>query len=268
MAQIPQTWKCILDVLIAAPIAWQTPREIAAALACEVETTSDLLCEMDLEGWIAVWDGENEPRITLTPLAAERLGVSIVEFGAQLSPRWARAGDPVPAETRPTHIHSLEQHARPDQMLDPYDSPDLAAENSERLERRAASLRKRPARLSHIDDLPCPIHLLGSGLTPWPGPAELQTRSCCPACGDRPLAPHVYCLCCNRWGLDDLLAILRAKQPEHRSARETAKTSLPDPVETGKAAHVGLRHQIDRDRLLRKSQKKTRRRAKTAEWQR
>ncbi len=43
MFEIIDDWKTILDVLIAAPIAWQSAEEIATALGRGIEETTDLL---------------------------------------------------------------------------------------------------------------------------------------------------------------------------------------------------------------------------------
>src|SRR4051794_1468591 len=93
--ELPEGWGPVLDALVVAPIAWQSPGQVAEALAAGVEETTEVLCRMDVEGWIAVWDGEAGPLVTLTPLAAERMRVVLVEYGADETPRWARVGDPV-----------------------------------------------------------------------------------------------------------------------------------------------------------------------------
>jgi hypothetical protein len=261
MFEIPQNWKSILDILIGGDIAWQTPGQIAKASGRDLEPTTDLLCEMDVAGWVEVWDGDVEPLVTLTPLAAERLGVVIAEFGVRLKPRWVPAGDPPPSPPKSTDVHYTDRQAHDDAFLDPFDFPDIAAEKSERVERRTAALRKVRDRVTHIDDLPTPVHLQGQGLTPWPGPAEVDARPCCPACGDRPLAPHVYCLCCNRWGLDDLLAVLWERQDEEPPPQQPdrMKGLLTDALRAGAAAFKASPGQFDQVRRHGMAKKKARR---------
>jgi hypothetical protein len=54
--------------------------------------------------------------------------------------------------------------------------------------------------------LPAPTLLVGLGLTPWPGPGVgSQPNRPCPACGSGRLEPSMYCLYCDRWGLDHRL---------------------------------------------------------------
>src|SRR3954447_15594941 len=67
--ELPEGWGPVLDALVAAPIAWQSPGQVAEVLAAGVEETTELLCRMDVEGWIAVWDGEAGPALSPTPPA-------------------------------------------------------------------------------------------------------------------------------------------------------------------------------------------------------
>src|SRR3954452_7426135 len=112
MAEFDEEWKGILAVLIAAPVAWQTAEQIAAAAGRDVEDTTDVLSLMDEAGWIAVWDGQAVPLITLSPLAAERLHVVLVEIGRDQTPRWALAGEPRSAGPRARNVCRAERDAR------------------------------------------------------------------------------------------------------------------------------------------------------------
>jgi hypothetical protein len=226
MVEPPDVWRPVLDALIAAPIACQSPDDLAVALGLDVDEMTDRLSLMDEAGWIAVWDGEVGPIVTLTPLAAERLQVVLIERGPDETPRWARAGDPVPSPPKAKHVCHSERSASLDGLPDPALTPDLAAERAERAEglaARAASRRTGPSTPFRVEDLPRPSMLLGQGLTPWPGPRQAP-RDDCPACSDRVLLPHMYCLCCNRWGLDALLAAL-----VHSSDPASPLTSSPSP---------------------------------------
>src|SRR4051794_39418630 len=104
MVEMPDEWRPVLNALLAAPIAWQSPEEIAVALGADVEATADLLSLMDVAGWLSVWDGDAGPVVTLTALAAERLRVVLVEVGPDETPRWASAGDPPPPRPRAKHV--------------------------------------------------------------------------------------------------------------------------------------------------------------------
>jgi hypothetical protein len=264
MAEFDDEWKGILNVLITAPIAWQTAEEIAAAVGRDVEDTTDVLSVMDEAGWIAVWDGQAVPLITLSPLAAERLHVVLIEVGPDQTPRWALAGESQPPAPRARNVCRAERNARLDDILDPAAFPEYAGERAEQLAAQAASGRGRrglPA-ARHVEDLPPPSQFLGMGLTPWPGPMLLESESPCPVCGNRPLSPQVYCLYCDRWGLDDLLALLIKRAVLPRPA--AAATSLP-ASSLSQQSVAAQRHQTQKqlreDRKGRKARRKARRTA-------
>jgi hypothetical protein len=197
MGDLPDNWLLVIKVLLDSPVAWRKPAEIAAALGQGEEETTDLLCEIDLAGWLVIWDVGEGPVVTLSALAAARLGVRLVEVGSGQTPRWARAGDPDPPSLRSKNVCANERAASFEFVVDEAPPPDLTAELSERVEAlQAVSSAQRRA-----GELPTPTLLLGLGLTPWPGP-RLPSVCVCPACGDRTLLSYMYCLYCDRWGLD------------------------------------------------------------------
>src|SRR3954469_21110157 len=100
MAVLSDAWLLVIKVLLEAPVAWQTPQEIAAALGRGEAETSDLLCDLDVAGWLSGGDTDSAPVATLSALAAERLDVRLVEVGQSQTPRWARSGDPDPPPPR------------------------------------------------------------------------------------------------------------------------------------------------------------------------
>jgi hypothetical protein len=256
----PEEWRPILDALIAAPIACQSPAQVAEALGSDVEETTELLSRMDLEGWIDVWDGDAGPIVTLTPLAAERLQVVLVEYGPDETPRWARAGEPVPPPPRAKHVCRSERHASLEGLIDPDPPPDVVAERAERSAVLVASLPGRRLPPAGAEGLPRPTLLLGQGLTPWPGPGQ-STDVDCPSCGNRPLLPHVYCICCDSWGLDPLLEELTLK---HKLAGERPSPPLPTaPILVDRASERRLLQQQQQlERARRKARRKVRRAAR------
>jgi hypothetical protein len=206
MVELSESWRAVLDVLTDAPIAWQAPLQIGAALRMGVEATMNLLCELDVAGWIVVWDTPDGPVITLSALAAERLELHLVEVGLTETPRWARAGTPDPAPPRPWHVCMSSLAAKMGFMLDPAQGPGAAAERAESADEYARSLAASPTVLRRPEDLPRPTQLVGTDLSPWPGPEQLPAQhESCPACGSRKLRPQMYCLYCDRWGLDRLI---------------------------------------------------------------
>jgi hypothetical protein len=200
MAELSDTWISVLNALIEAAVAWRTPAQIAAALGRGEEETIDVLCELDLAGWVEVWDANDGARITLSALGAERLRVRLVEIGPGERPRWAKVGEPEPALPRAKNVCAGERAASLEFIEDPTPSVENAVERAEERCRLVRAHAKLPLR---INDLPRPTVLVGLDLTPWPGPPT-ALDAVCPACGSRTLRSHMYCIYCDRWGLDRL----------------------------------------------------------------
>jgi hypothetical protein len=211
MFDLPKRWKAILDAVIDAPVAWQTPGMLAAALGWDVDEATDLLCTLDVEGWIVVWETDEGPLITLSPLGAERLNVHLVEIGRQEIPRWARPDDPTPPLPRAKRVSWSARNASLHRLIAPDAAPEVSAEFSEvseNLRVRARSLGLKHRIPTRVEDLPPPGGFLGLGPKPWPGPLARGANAVCPVCGDQPLSPHLYCLYCDRWGMDEMLALV------------------------------------------------------------
>jgi hypothetical protein len=265
MVEMPEEWEPILNALIASPDACQSPAELAEALGSSVEETTDLLSAMDVSGWISVWDCDAGPIVTLSALAAERLQVVLIEQGPDETPRWARAGDPIPSPPRAKNVCRSERYAGLAGVPDPALTPDLAAERAERAERlaaRAASSRTDHPPQFRVEDLPFPSLVLGQGLTPWPGPGQFSHADC-PACGDRALLPHVYCLCCDRWGLDASLATIVKQSHAARPQPPASSTSAPAPaaIAPDRLADRKQREEYELARSRRKAKRQARRAA-------
>ena len=233
-----EEWKPILNALIAAPIAWQSPAEIAATLGRGIEETTDVLSLMDDADWLSVWDVEPGPLITLSTLAAHRLKVVLVEVGPEELPRWVPAGQSIPQPPKASNVAASEFHARQDKVLDGEPSAERASERFEGRAVRATGLRPNPATPLRIEDLPLPIMLLGVNLTPWPGPGEFTCADVCPVCAGVPLKPYMYCLGCDRWGQDEMLEKLA---PRRRSARSPGSRSARSSTPNESASSVGER---------------------------
>jgi hypothetical protein len=231
MIEIPENWKKVLDFLVQAPVAWQSATDIARTLLWDVEETTDLLSDMDVAGWVSVWVIEPEPVVTLSALAAYHYHVVLVEIGPKEQPRWSLLGEPDPVPPRAKNVASCDHHARQDKILDPSPSPDLVLEQSEIQAERAAHYRRRLAATCRVEDLPLPCHLLGQNRTAWPGPTQSNDPKPqrCPVCAGRPLLPHVYCLYCNRWGLDDVLRkLLEQSAQSGRPSDPASRQSTPN----------------------------------------
>lgn len=238
MAALPDAWILVMNDLLEAPAAWRSPAEIAAAIGRSDEELTDLLCDLDVAGWLSVWEGESGPLVTLSALAAQRLSVRLVEVGLSETPRWARIGDPDPPAIRSKNVCLSERAASLEFVADGAIPPDLAAERGERAEAHAGSVPETPPREGRREEPPRPSILLGLNLTPWPGPRD-ESRSICPACGDRTLGPQMYCLYCDRWGLDRLTTddspgppAPGSAVPQPRRVRPAPNTATVDQVQT------------------------------------
>ncbi len=240
MVEIPDAWWLVLNALLEGPVAWQSPAEVATALDRDAEETTDLICLMHVAGWIDVWECEAGPLVTFSPLAAARLQVHLVEVGVEESPRWARVGDPPPPLPRARNVCKAELAAALDYVIDPAPEPGLAAERAEDVPRPTSTRHDHRIGHARINDLPRPTLLIGQGLTPWPGPGE-DVRTDCPACGNLGLQPHMYCLCCDRWGRDGLVAPADAKKV---SEAQRGRRSQPSPKEQARLEQL----QYERER--------------------
>lgn len=197
MAELPDIGLPIFKALCDAPLAWRTPAELASAVGLDLEATLDLLSELDETGWIAVWEVEEGPLVTLSALAAERLQVRIVEVGLGQKPRWALLGEPDPPSQRSRSVFLSDHPALAQLATSPDLPPDEAVERGEGPDRRPAGSKAPVGK----EIFPRPTILVGLGLSPWPSPTvEIQTP--CPACGGRVLQPRMYCIYCDRSGTD------------------------------------------------------------------
>ncbi|MFO0952759.1 MAG: hypothetical protein U0835_16745 [Isosphaeraceae bacterium] len=252
--------RAVIDAMAGGPGSWRTPAELASQVGRSVDETSDILCDLDLAGWVQVLEREAGLFVALSPLGAERLGLRLVEVGASGLHRWVGLGDPEPPSPRSKNLCAGERAATLGFVVDPCPSPPESAERAERAERAVAFAARLenaagPARPSGATagqgDPPAPSVLVGVGLTPWPGPNESpEPGGVCPACGSRKLRAHMYCLCCDRWGLDGPPPTDGglARTPEFRRSRPA-----PDPA--------AEKAELDRLRDRRKARRMRRRQA-------
>jgi hypothetical protein len=253
MFELPEAWLPLVNALIQAPVAWRSPADLADALHRDVDETTDLLCSLDIAGWVDVWECDPGPLVTLSALAAERLHVHLVEVGSDEIPRWARTGDPTPPHPKAKHVCISESASSLAFVIDPQSPPDLAAEQAENAASIASALQDGSVRTVKIHELPKPTMLIGQGLSPWPGP-DRDPRVPCPACGGNRLDPNEYCLCCDSWGMDGKILLDPASRVLLRSR------SLPVSSQE-KARRDQIQAESDRNR--RKARRKARNQART-----
>lgn len=252
MVDLPESCKAVLNVLLDGPVTWRAPAEIAGALGRDESETLDLLCDLDVGGWVAVRDTDAGPTVALSPLGVQRLGVRIVESGPDATPRWARPGEPDPPPPRPKNVCRSDRAAALGFVDDPAPPPDVAAQGGERAEGLAAAAAGGGAAAARPDELPRPAVLVGLSLTPWPGPAPADAATC-PACGGRTLRPQMYCLYCDRWGLDRLAFGVESSVPAAPGG--PARRDRPGPEHD--------RLQADRLRARRKAKRRAHHQART-----
>lgn len=218
MTELSERSRCVLRTLIAAPIAWLAPSHLAAKIGGDREKTLDALAELDSAGWLDPWEIDGDLFVTLTTYAAERLGVRLAPGGRSDTMRWVPISEPEPSPRTPGRgqgdVDAL------DLIPDPSPGPEAAVEAAERADRLVSRPTSGADPIS-ISSLPRPAILLGSGLTPWPGPEESR-GPVCPGCKSQPIPEKAYCLVCDRWGLDPMLAAANGQAaPTRRTARPT-----------------------------------------------
>jgi hypothetical protein len=240
MLELSEEGRRIVEALVNGPLAWRSPAELASAVGLDVEEATDLLADLDADGWLSPWEREGHVVVTLSVGAASRLGVRLVESGRDQALRWSSLGDPDPPLPKASGVFRNERAAWLELVVDPSGSPEEAAERAEEARERS-SIPSNPRERVFIEGLPSPTLLIGVGLTPWPGPAEVRGAPC-PSCCSRHLEPSTYCVYCDRWGLDHLLVNEtkeRGRTP--RSAQEDARRQELER-RTRKAKRKARRH--------------------------
>lgn len=234
MQDLPAFSRRLLDALADAPLAWQTPEQLARLLGADFETTCDAVADLDASGWLDPWELDGTIHVILSPRAAERLRVRLVPIGRSERFRWSSLDDPEPAQVVTGRSHGGATLL--DLLADPTPGPELLAEASERAEGLAAARAEAGVR-PREEFLPRPKILLGLGLTPWPGPRAEPTRVC-PGCRSAALDETAYCLVCDRWGLDHRL------KPRRRSGAGAGDGTNPilgrgktNPIPPGKGTN-------------------------------
>jgi len=211
----------LLQAIVSAPLAWQAPTQLAVQLGLALDDISDTIADLDAAGWLDPWEMGDAMFVTLSPSGAERMRVRLVMIGRSDAMRWSSIDEPEPEPPRVSGRH--QGLSSLDFIADPNPGPEEAAEAAERA-LRLARQKADAGDGNSMDMLPRPRFLVGSGLTPWPGPTR-QPANPCPACGSRPLAESAYCLVCDRWGLDHLMTSQKMRKPASRPTRNPVNPS-------------------------------------------
>lgn len=240
ISELPDSWQGILAAIVVAKAPWLSPEEVASAISFEVDQVTDWLADMNAAGWIDVWEQEDAPLVvTLSPLAAERLDVHLVEVGEEQF-RWAlrQAPEPLP----PIAVGVMADAAAADMAWVADTAPsaeELVAEADEleaaakkpkkkkkpkvpKLKRLPQFARKPLPRILITGGLPWPTVLLGVRLWDWKELAPGVPACYCPSCHGRKLRSWEYCLVCDRWGFNQF----RAPGPPELRRRPKRKPTL------------------------------------------
>lgn len=213
------------------PSSQSTPEELLADCGLRSIPVTDrrlarLIAQAQADGLVAIWE-DDRPYVTLTPLAAERLGVQL----SIDSSYWLAAG--VRRQER-VEIKPWEDHIEvdPERYVDPTlpEPIDVLID----AEARGELLGPGQFRLRDGSRL-CVGLVLGIG-APWPRAILDAARGPCPGCGDARLARGVYCALCHAAGADGLLP--RIEPDLEKDARRTSLVAdlyvnLPRPKPEG-----------------------------------
>ncbi|MGE3818700.1 MAG: hypothetical protein AB7I30_04645 [Isosphaeraceae bacterium] len=255
ISELTDESQALLQAMVQAPVCWLMPEWLARALNWGLEETTDRLSDLDAQGWIEVQEEEPDgvPRVMISALGAQRLGLKLAEVGLSGTVRWVGLGEPETSPPRAKHVSLGAQGADLASLPDPSPDPELAAirgERAEAVERSLSDSSPRPRVGARGETLPTPSMLLGMGLSPWPGPGQSpDPGATCPACGSRKLRPQAYCLYCDRWGLDRLLG-------NAQGAPLVPLSSPPVAASPARDASATERLQAERLRLHRKAKRR------------
>ena len=114
-------------------------------LGRDVEETTDLLADLDAEGWLSAWERGDDVVVTLSTVGASWLGVRLVEFGPNETPRWAGSGEPEPPRPRASRVFRGERAASLASVVDPSASASEVLERAEAAPKSWRSHRPRAA---------------------------------------------------------------------------------------------------------------------------
>jgi hypothetical protein len=137
---LPELARRALEAIVESPLAWCDATLVAIATAHGLAPTLDRLADLTRQGWVAPWPlPGNRVAFTLTPLAARRLRVHLVETGIAELPHWSAADkahherDPVEPRsprTRPDFLTAA--HLPPARIARPAPTPRRARRRARR----------------------------------------------------------------------------------------------------------------------------------------
>ena len=92
----------VIETLIQGSVAWRSPAGLARRLGWTLDETNDILCDLDLAGWIVTRDIETGILVTLSPRAAAQWkGPKTMQGSERIPmPRLTRQPEPLHSRTR------------------------------------------------------------------------------------------------------------------------------------------------------------------------
>lgn len=191
-----------------------TPAEVLNLIASDTRVLypaegldADAVEELVAGGALSSCSMDGVEIVTLTPFSASVFALRIRAEIHSGELRWTPAKR---SRKRRRPSKSEEQPLDLDAIADPNadEASEIAVAN-ERIEREIEARGKRRVHRTDAElagHLPCPQVLL-TGCESW----GRETSNPCPACKGLRLGPLTYCLRCDRWGLDWLLAPTRSR---------------------------------------------------------
>jgi hypothetical protein len=239
---LPDAWRDVLAAIVSAPVAWSSPAAIAERARLDVDDVTDRLAELDEAGYVAVWDRDDGPVLTLSALGAERIGVRLGRVKGRKNPAWLETGEPEAAEPPAMNVVEDLADAGMEWVADSGPPAELLVEAAEEIELAAKKKKKKkPPRMPKLLHPkfrrdPLPRFIITGGL-PWPL-IILGLRSAavwrelplgsderwCRTCGGRKLRSWEYCPECDRWGFNQFRPIA---PKEKKLKRKSAASSDP-----------------------------------------
>lgn len=111
----------VIDTLIHGLVAWHSPAALARRLGWTLDEISDILCDLDIEGLIAIRDTDRGILVSLSQDAASRSNASVERENSARNPRSRGTPRPEPFASRssrtPTadteHVHRDSRNSSP-----------------------------------------------------------------------------------------------------------------------------------------------------------
>jgi hypothetical protein len=204
MDTVEAVWNLITDLAVNTCRVTVPFAMIADRIGLTLDEVDDAVADLGEVGLVSAWDPGGGPSATLTPLAARRLGLKLRRFEGRDGNEFMPVGrpDPLERQRRRKTIAASTLGIDLDRLPGDAPRPDMIVEAAEAIEalapRRAGRESDDAAR-----QLPRPPVML-EGCRPWPEgwPGHPGYDGRCPACRGSKLSAAVYCLVCDRWGLD------------------------------------------------------------------